>query len=120
MASHTSCSICQLPAGPADQTPEGELRPGRLPQLPQLRPGPALAPWSMGGSVALGVGVGVGAGGGVVEAGGGGGPGEVFLVRAVGVRGERAGRGRTQTREKIDIDSASGFGLWLRRQWSIC
>ena len=52
----------RLPAGPADQALEGGLCPGSLPQLPQLRVGPALRPRSTGGSVALRSGVGVGEG----------------------------------------------------------
>ena len=67
------------PAGPMDQALEGGLSPGPLPQLPELRVGPALPPLSLGGPAVLGGGVGVGGCDVVVGTGGGGGP-EGFLV----------------------------------------
>ena len=111
MASHASCGIHpprrlewtvlrRLPVGPVDQALEGGLRPDPLPQLPQLRVGPALPPRSTGGSVALGVGVGVGVGacGGVMGTGGGGGPGGVLVVlRRGGARGVDGARAYADT-----------------------
>ena len=66
-------------AGPMDQALEGGLSPGPLPQLPELRVGPALPPLFLGGPAILGGGVGVGGCDGVVGTGGGGGP-RGFLV----------------------------------------
>ena len=60
-------------AGPMDQALEGGLSPGPLPQLPELRVGPALPPLFLGGPAVLGGGVGVGGCDGVVGTGGGGG-----------------------------------------------
>ena len=57
-----STALCHRPSGPADLAPEGDLRPGPLPQLRQLPVGQALPPRSMGASVALGVGLGVNGG----------------------------------------------------------
>ena len=67
-------------AGPMDQALEGGLSPGPLPQLPELRVGPALPPLFLGGPAVLGGGVGVGGCDGVVGAGGGGGPGGFLVV----------------------------------------
>ena len=54
-------------AGPMDQALEGGLSPGPLPQLPELRVGPALPPLFLGGPAVLGGGVGwVGVTGSVV------------------------------------------------------
>ena len=88
-----------VPAGPADQSLEGGLRPVPLPQLRQLHVGPALPPRSTGRPVAFGVGVGVrrGAPSRVMGTGGGSGPGGVLIVlrregcagngRSAGIRG---------------------------------
>ena len=79
----------ELSAGPVDQALEGGRCPGPLQQLSQLRVGPALPPWSFGGSLALGIGMGVGARCGVAGTGGGSGPGGILVVlRGGGVRGE--------------------------------
>ena len=59
-----------------DQAPEGDLSPGPLSQLSELRVGPALPPLSLGGAAVLGGGVGVGGCDGVVGTGGGGGSGD--------------------------------------------
>ena len=67
-------------AGPMDQALEGGLSPGPLPQLPELRVGPALPPLFLGGPAVLGGGVGVGGCDGVVGTGGGGGPGGFLVV----------------------------------------
>ena len=67
-------------AGPMDQALEGGLSPGPLPQLPELRVGPALPPLFLGGPAVLGRGVGVGGFDGVVGTGGGGGPGGFLVV----------------------------------------
>ena len=77
-----STVLRQPPAGPADQALEGGLCTGPLPQLQQLRLGPALLPQSMGGSKALGRGAGLGvrARGGVLGTDGGGRPGGVFVL----------------------------------------
>ena len=81
-------------AGPMDQALEGGLSPGPLPQLPELRVGPALPPLSLGGPAVLGGGVGVGGCDGVVGTGGGGGPGGFLVVlfcggaRGVGSRAD--------------------------------
>ena len=63
-----------------DQALEGGLSPGPLPQLPELRVGPALPPLFLGGPAVLGGGVGVGGCDGVVGTGGGGGPGGFLVV----------------------------------------
>ena len=68
-------------AEPMDQALEGGLSPGPLPQLPELRVGPALPPLFLGGPAVLGGGVGVGGCDGVVGTGGGGGPGEFLVVQ---------------------------------------
>ena len=70
----------RLLAGPMDQALEGGLSPGPLPQLPELRVGPALPPLFLGGPAVLGGGVGVGGCDGVVGTGGGGGPGGFLVV----------------------------------------
>ena len=81
-------------AGPMDQALEGELSPGPLSQLPELRVGSALPPLSLGGPAVLGGGVGVGGCDGVVGTGGGGGPGGFLVVlfrdgaRGVGARAD--------------------------------
>ena len=67
-------------AGPMDQALEGGLSPGPLPQLPELRVGPALPPLFLGGPAVLGGGVGEGGCDGVVGTGGGGGPGGFLVV----------------------------------------
>ena len=67
-------------AGPMDQALEGGLSRGPLPQLPELRVGPALPPLFLGGPAVLGGGVGVGGCDGVVGTGGGGGPGGFLVV----------------------------------------
>ena len=67
-------------AGPMDQALEGGLSPGPLPQLPELRVGPALPPLFLGGPAVFGGGVGVGGCDGVVGTGGGGGPGGFLVV----------------------------------------
>ena len=72
-------------AGPVDQALEGGLSPGPLPQLPELRVGPALLLLPTGGAVALGGGLGVGVCGGLVGTGGGGVPGGVLVVLCRGV-----------------------------------
>ena len=69
-------------AGPMDQALEGGLSPGPLPQLPEMRVGPALPPLFLGGPAVLGGGVGVGGCDGVVGTGGGGGPGRFLVVLA--------------------------------------
>ena len=67
-------------AGRMDQALEGGLSPGPLPQLPELRVGPALPPLFLGGPAVLGGGVGVGGCDVVVGTGGGGGPGGFLVV----------------------------------------
>ena len=67
-------------AGPMDQALEGGLSPGPLPQLSELRVGPALPPLFLGGPAVFGGGVGVGGCDGVVGTGGGGGPGGFLVV----------------------------------------
>ena len=67
-------------AGPMDQALEGGLSPGPLPQLPELRVGPALPPLFLGGPAVFGGGVGVGECDVVVGTGGGGGPGGFLVV----------------------------------------
>ena len=67
-------------AGPMDQALKGGLSPGPLPQLPELRVGPALLPLFLGGPAVMGGGVGVGGCDGVVWTGGGGGPGGFLVV----------------------------------------
>ena len=67
-------------AGSMDQALEGGLSPGPLPQLPELRVGPALPPLFLGGPAVLGGGVGVGGCDVVVGTGGGGGPGGFLVV----------------------------------------
>ena len=67
-------------AGPMDQALEGGLSPGPLPQLPELRVGPALPPLFLGGPAVLGGGVGVGGCDVGVGTGGGGGPGGFLVV----------------------------------------
>ena len=91
-------------AGPMDQALEGGLCPGPLPQLPELRVGPASPPLSLDGAVALGGGVRVGGCDGVVGTGGGGGPGGFLVVLC---RGGAWGAGA-----RADVDSwvrAHGF-----------
>ena len=81
-------------AGAMDQALEGGLSPGPLSQLPELCPGPALPPLSLGGPAVLGGEVGVRECDGVVRTGGGGGPGGFLVVlfrggaRGVGARAD--------------------------------
>ena len=99
-------------AGPVDQALEGGLSPGPLPQIPELRVGPALPPLSLGGAAVLGGGVGVGGCDGVVGTGCGGGPGGflVVLYRG-GVRGVGA---------RADVDPrVCAHGLRLGVGWGL-
>ena len=93
-------------AGPVDQALEGELGPGPLSQLSELRVGPAPPPLSLGGAVALGGGVGVDGCDGVVETGGGGGPGGFLVVLCCG--------GAWGARARADVDwRVCTYGLRL-------
>ena len=97
-------------AGPMDQALEGELSPGPLLQLPELRVGPALPPLSLGGPAVLGRGVGVGGCHGFVGTGGGGGPGGFLVVLFRG--GARGVGARTDVDPRV---CAQGLGLRVGR-----
>ena len=80
-ASGPEAAVLHRPlAGPMDQALEGGLSQGPLPQLLELRVGPALPPLFLGGPAVLGGGVGVGGCDVVVGTGGGGGPGGFLVV----------------------------------------
>ena len=121
-------AVLQQPlAGPGDQALEGGLCPNPLPQLQELRVGPAPQPLSLGGAAVLGGGVGDGGCDGVVGTGGGGGPRGFLVVlcrggaRGVGARADVDSRVLKPVRTPLAIFGSLGVCIYVpaSRHWLI-